>query len=243
MKFYVTSDIHGFFEEFIDALNKTDFDFNNPNHTLIICGDLFDRGHSSDKLINFLIEHKNKIILIRGNHEDLMQKMIYRNFPTYADKVNGTYQTLIDLNPKNIDVAYTFKEIATFSNLQTVLDLCQNYYETKHYIFVHGYIPIDEFNSAYRKDWRDASYEEWSYAFFKLPLLMYIRKIFEPGKTIVCGHQGTYEFWKYLHPDKYSLDGKNMKFDPFISKELIALDASTFLSKKVNFVILEDDEI
>ena len=42
MKFFVVSDIHGFYNELIKAVSSAGFDKNNKNHTLIICGDLFD---------------------------------------------------------------------------------------------------------------------------------------------------------------------------------------------------------
>ena len=43
-KFFVVSDIHGFYDIFIDALDKAGFDKNNEEHYLICCGDYFDRG-------------------------------------------------------------------------------------------------------------------------------------------------------------------------------------------------------
>ena len=36
------------------------------------------------------MSNKDKFILIRGNHEDLMQDMIDRNKNTYGDLRNGT---------------------------------------------------------------------------------------------------------------------------------------------------------
>lgn len=38
------SDIHSYYNEMIDALNKASFDKDNENHILVVCGDLFDRG-------------------------------------------------------------------------------------------------------------------------------------------------------------------------------------------------------
>ena len=39
-KYFVTSDLHSYYTEFIEALNKHQFDINNHNHILIVCGDL-----------------------------------------------------------------------------------------------------------------------------------------------------------------------------------------------------------
>ena len=55
MKFFVSSDIHGFFDEWQLALNNAGFDINNPNHKIIICGDLFDRGRQSKEIVNFIL--------------------------------------------------------------------------------------------------------------------------------------------------------------------------------------------
>lgn len=61
---------------------------------------MFDRGRQPREIIDFILSHKNKFILIRGNHEDLMQDMIDRNKNTYGDLCNGTAQTIVDLYPK-----------------------------------------------------------------------------------------------------------------------------------------------
>lgn len=90
MKYFVCSDIHGYFNEWLSALKEKGFDINNPEHKIIVCGDLFDRGHQPKQIIDFILSNKDKFILIRGNHEDLMQDMIDRNKNTYGDLRNGT---------------------------------------------------------------------------------------------------------------------------------------------------------
>ena len=100
MKYFVCADIHGFYNEWMKALDEKGFDLNNDLHKIIICGDLFDRGRQPKEIINFILSHKDKFILIRGNHEDLMQEMINRNHNNYADLSNGTTQTIVDLYPE-----------------------------------------------------------------------------------------------------------------------------------------------
>ena len=53
MKYFVSSDIHGFFDEWQNALKDKGFDLNNPEHKIILCGDLFDRGSQPKEIINF----------------------------------------------------------------------------------------------------------------------------------------------------------------------------------------------
>lgn len=76
-KLFCVSDIHGFYDELQVALDTTGFDKNNPEHWLISCGDNLDRGSQPRQVINFLNGLERKV-LIRGNHEDLLEKCIER---------------------------------------------------------------------------------------------------------------------------------------------------------------------
>lgn len=240
MKYFVTADIHGFYDEFIQALNNKGFDLLNPNHQLIICGDVFDRGHQPKELINFILSHKDKIIYIRGNHEDLMQIMIDRNYNDLGDLNNGTAGTIVDLYPEWQVSEFDLKKIAKETRLQDVMDLSVDYYETEKYIFVHGWIPIIENCYLYDEDWRTARKERWEQARWSNPVEMYRYKIFEPNKTIVCGHWHCSALWHEQNPDKYEEFGDKANFEPFITKDMIALDACTVYSHKVNVIVLED---
>lgn len=97
-KYYVTSDIHSFYDEFITALNRSGFDIDNPDHILIICGDIFDRGSKPLQIYNFLKSlPKERRILVRGNHELLLEELVQRGYPEYHDEHNGTIDTLYQL--------------------------------------------------------------------------------------------------------------------------------------------------
>ena len=48
--------------------------------------------------------------------------------------------------------------------MQPLVESSLDYYETAHYVFVHGWIPcIQERDGSYshRSDWREATPEEW----------------------------------------------------------------------------------
>ena len=94
-KYFCTSDIHGYFDIFHDALIEAGFDENNPDHVLIVCGDIFDRGKQPLEVYNYLrslpIERR---VLVRGNHEELLKNLVKREKPLNHDFHNGTYQTL-----------------------------------------------------------------------------------------------------------------------------------------------------
>lgn len=238
MKYFVSSDIHGYFDEWQKALKEKGFEENNPEHKIIVCGDLFDRGRQPKQIIDFVLSHKDKFILIRGNHEDLMQDMIDRNKNTYGDLCNGTAQTIVDLCPKWQVSEFDLKKIAKKTGLQEVLDMCVDYYETSKYIFVHGWIPIIEYCYLYDESWRNASKQRWQKARWISPVEMYRYGIYEPNKTIVCGHWHCSALWHEQNPDKYDEFGKRANFNPFITKNMIALDACTAYSHKVNVVVL-----
>lgn len=99
-EYFILSDIHSFYDEMIVALNKENFDINNPDHIIIVCGDLLDRGPKSKEVVSFFYDlyNKERVILIRGNHEDLFDEIVeYRRYHSY-DLSNGTIKTLGQLN-------------------------------------------------------------------------------------------------------------------------------------------------
>lgn len=50
MKYYVTSDIHGFYTRFHEKLEQAGY-FTDPEpHKLLILGDLFDRGREAREM-------------------------------------------------------------------------------------------------------------------------------------------------------------------------------------------------
>lgn len=239
MKYFVSADIHGFYDEWISALKEKGFDINNPEHKIIVCGDLFDRGRQPKQIIDFILSNKDKFILIRGNHEDLMEDMIERNSSTIADLSNGTAHTIIDLCPEWQISKFDLSKIAIETKLQEVLDMCIDYFETNNYIFVHGWIPIIENCFEYDKDWRNARKERWKKARWQNPVLMYRYKIYEPKKIIVCGHWHCSALWHEQTPTQYEEFGEKENFEPFITENMIALDTCTVHTRKVNVFVLE----
>ena len=70
---YVISDLHGYYDLFIKLLEKISF---SEFDLLYIIGDVCDRGPDSLKILFYIQEHDN-IILIKGNHEYMMQEALY----------------------------------------------------------------------------------------------------------------------------------------------------------------------
>ena len=73
MKYYVTSDIHGFYTPLRDVLTRAGYFEDVEPHKLVIAGDLFDRGGEALELQDFILSlmERDEVILVRGNHEDL----------------------------------------------------------------------------------------------------------------------------------------------------------------------------
>jgi len=166
--------------------------------------------------------------------------MIERNSSDYGDLCNGTAQTIVDLYPEWQISEFDLKKIAKETRLQEVLDMCIDYYETKHYICVHGWIPIIENCCLYDSEWRSSRKERWEKARWSNPVEMFRYEIYEPNKTIVCGHWHCSALWHEQNPDEYEKFGDKANFEPFITKNMIALDTCTAYTKKVNVVVLVD---
>lgn len=98
MKYFVVSDIHSFYDELIKALAEAGYEKNNPNHTLIVCGDIFDRGYQTNEVFKFLTSlPKDRRIFIKGNHESLFKELLEKSFPESHDFFNGTVRTFCQL--------------------------------------------------------------------------------------------------------------------------------------------------
>ena len=117
--------------------------------------------------------------------------------------------------------------------------MMKNYYETENYVFVHSWVPLKENSFEFDNDWRDASDKRWARARWAKPVENYKAGLIVPNKTLVFGHWHCSDFWAHLDPKKYG-SYKTERFDPYITKDIIALDACTVLSGKVNVVVIED---
>ena len=84
MSVYVISDIHGYFDRFMDVLKVADFDFEND--TLYVLGDVADRGPQSAQCLKWAVNAPENIHFLMGNHEDLALPMLRWETSGYADE-------------------------------------------------------------------------------------------------------------------------------------------------------------
>jgi len=258
MKYFVASDIHGFFNEFKAALDEAGYDVNNPNHHLIICGDIFDRGLQANEVYNFLRSiPKDRRTYIRGNHEYLLKELTLKYSPQGHDISNGTLDTLSQLSGIDND----FRAAQNSPKVKEILDWIDSdewvdFLEIDKYIFVHSFIPLYNHNQAlhyyfadpfidlmYVDDWRKVSDKRMiEGSTWGCPWKNYLAGLFEAeaqkGKILVCGHWHANDF--YLH-----LGGKiHEKFecyDIYRGVNIIALDGCTARTRKVNVMIINED--
>lgn len=265
-KLFVVSDIHGYFNELIEALNKAGYDENNDNHLLISIGDEFDRGGQSLDVYKYLkrLSDEGKAIALKGNHSCFLTDYLDgSNLSAFNYYNNGTDETLADflhqtspfetwcLIYQNIDeptfgdfaewISQARKEINNeYPELLGWLLSRPYYYETENYIFTHGGIDTNVHDWHYPHcekyhfvDWEALMWDDGSF---------FGKNITNTNKTIVIGHFGT----NHLR-NKYNIGIKEGEspFDILIRDDgkVIAIDATTCVSKKVNVLVIEDNII
>ena len=252
MRYYVVSDVHGYFTELKQALEEQGFFADNEPHKLIICGDIFDRGKEAKELQEFILDlmKKDKIILIRGNHEDLTLDLLNgwhrQSYWKFHHSSNGTIDTICQL----LDTSFhgmcrypeeTGRKFLRSPYIQTIIPAMVDYYETEHYIFTHGWIPCMVNEDEYTKveDWRNASAGMWEKARWINGMEAAHHGITEAGKIVVCGHWHC-SFGHANYEGDGSEFGSDANFNPYYGDGIIALDACTPISQKINCIVVED---
>ena len=254
-KLFCTSDLHSFYTSMKKALDEAGFDPNNEDHWLIVCGDAFDRGPDSCKMYDFLMKLERKV-LVKGNHDILMQDMLARRYIGSHDCHNGTEKTFWQLLNKEAVPATKNPYRAVSEILQPFWAQQVNYFETKNYIFVHSWIPcylqekpnpadkwIPLTTNKWRDDWRTCDDFEWEEAMWGNPFKRWQEGLNKTGKTIVFGH------WHCSTGHSIASDRQISEFEddaiwePFIHDNIIGIDRCTAYTGEVNVLVLEDDFI
>ncbi|MBQ3075609.1 MAG: metallophosphoesterase [Clostridia bacterium] len=234
-KLFVVSDIHGHFTPLKEALETAGFEGDNPEHLLICCGDYFDRGNENLHVLKFFerVGHK---VLLRGNHEDLLLKLLQTGKVLSHNYLNGTMQTLTDFFGKySID---PIDDTIDFSGKSRTVDrLCDfigetvNYYETENYVFVHGWLPEQakasaDLQRATDRSWEQARWTKWIDRYDGAKPL--------EDKTLICGHVPTF------YASKFDKSRDHNSHEIFFGNGIIAIDTGTYDTKKINVLVLED---
>lgn len=250
MKYFIVADVHGFYDEMINALNGAGYEKDNPNHCFVSCGDLIDRGPDAAKCLKFVNSiNKKRKILIKGNHEDLLQELLDGRELGGHDWSNGTINTLdqfaADLGIPACVVCMQIPIMGTkyqpwIKYYKSLVD----YAEISDCIIVHGWIPYSNYNedNCQVNDWKKG---DWYSARWHNGMDCWGRGIKLKDKTIICGHWHCSWGWSHIRqkyeefPPKNQLDALEKSFQPFIDEGIIALDSCVAYSHKINCVVIE----
>lgn len=146
---YICSDIHGFYDEYIEFLNYVNF---NTDDTLYIIGDIFDRGSDGILIIKDIMERDN-VILIKGNHEHTLIEEFLQ-----LTQVGNNKSDAIDLIEEFLSTEsigqestlYSFLELEPDEKYEIINYLNSlSYYEEisvngNDYLLVHGGFSADD---------------------------------------------------------------------------------------------------
>lgn len=261
MKFFVCSDIHSAYTPWMKALDEAGFDKNNPNHMLIVCGDLFDRCNETKQVYDFVKDMINagKMMYVKGNHEELLHECvdeIRTGVPRSHHFSNGTVKTICQFCGQSewilYDPTWTNQIIATMKPILNFIDTNSvNYFETKNYIFVHSWVPLDvplspysyyhaDNQLAFDPDWRNAIPEAWSAAAWGNPFKLAKQGLL-PDKTLVFGHYHT-SAARAMFEDKDEW-GPDADFSVYHGDGFIGLDSCVAYTSKCNVLVIEDEFI
>ena len=237
-KLFVVSDVHGHYTEMKTALDKAGFDPNNEKHIFLSCGDLFDRGKENIDVYNFVCSLERKILL-KGNHEDILECIFERGYLDQTDFINETDITIKQLlGADAIDSSDRLNSAKYFEKIKEIKKFINgmvDYYEAGDYVFTHGWLPItfDDRTPKVDLGWKGASKADWIEA-----RLLEWQQLYSVGavlkdKTIVCGHRPSYlgrMFDSLRDPDSSEI---------FYGDGLTAIDANTIRSGRVNVLVID----
>ena len=262
MKYFVTSDVHSFYDELIVALNEKGFEKDNSEHVLCVCGDLFDRGNGSRQLFEFVKElnAQGRLIYVRGNHEDLLfdcvEELKADNIPGNHHFSNGTVKTICMLCGQSewiiYDREWRSKVIDIMNPVLEFIDKNSvNYAEIGDYILTHGWIPCDASGYGgrastyvYKNNWRESKKLDWKFAHWYNGMEAARQGVIEPNKIIICGHWHCSYGWSHIRQERKEWPQTNRKdwqksFEPFVDDGIVAIDACTAYSGIVNVLVIE----
>lgn len=264
-KYFIVTDVHGFYDEMMKALNKAGYDKDNPDHIFVSLGDLMDRGRQPYECLEFVNSiPKERKILVCGNHENLMEEARYRHCFFWYDNHNGSIQTVIDLYRHEFptvtdeDMSHISDEflLGWLSDYQPYREYMRSlvlYGQVGNNIFVHGWIPVGcddvkDLDDCHWSDWNDAVWFNGMKEWHNGRLLLNGDELC----TVFCGHWHVSWFRKMItHETEHQTpsdkelammteEEKAHYFRPVIEKGIVALDACTVISHIVNCYVLEE---
>ena len=136
MRYVVITDIHGCFDEMQELLAKTGFD--RKEDTLILAGDLMDRGPKNVECFLFIRDLKEEMgerfVYVRGNHDQMLMDTVESGFRFWERKRELWYYNGGDLTAEAFRKAeIPIRDAALWLEKNTVL-----YYVGEGFQVVHA---------------------------------------------------------------------------------------------------------
>ena len=136
-KYFVTSDVHGYYDILMNELKKCGWEQNNPDHIFISCGDLLDRGSQPKECLQFVNDlPDSRKFLIKGNHEVLLANAIRRGGFYGYDYSNGTVHTVYCLNNDDEKETSASKNYAYLVNVYESEEWKNYFYSTVPFVLL-----------------------------------------------------------------------------------------------------------
>ena len=251
MKNFVVSDIHDHYDLLMEALDRNDFDINNADHRLIVCGDAFYSGPQPGELFAFLrkLSEKGRLIFIYGNHDiELLDHLRAGKFTRPANRKCAELIVAHLTRKTRLTDDELVSECERLGFTRFLAETPVWYYENENCVFVHGFIPTDK--KAYRPDWRNATEKEWRHSAARGDAMALSMRygVSEPNKKIVCGHYSAARCYLMKNATQSDWDNKIYKdvsgvpacgFKPFFADTFIAIDQSVKKTGFMNCIVLE----
>lgn len=225
-KTYVMSDIHGEYDKFLKMLALIDF---SDKDSLIILGDVVDRGSHPIEIIEYIMAHEN-IELIMGNHEDMFIEYLQtinklnKNISREVWMRNGGHPTIEGFEKRDRD-----KQV----DIQEFIQCCPLYKVIDNFILVHSglIMPMEEEKFTLKEilEMQDKVDFLWS------------RGTFFPHKgitdyQIIFGHTRTFNL---RGGSRYDIGADLIWHDP-IYKDKIGIDCGAVSGLKLGCLRLND---
>lgn len=237
-KYFIFSDTHGCYDELMDSLHKAGFQINNKAHILIGAGDYFDRGSQSANIYAFLFSDKlkNRVYLIRGNHDDMFLDFLSGKDNGYFNCVyNGLANTIESFSNLKVNLSmllyspefYTQEIIACNPHLIDWLTSMKKGFQIDNYIITHA--GLTNVNAAEADKPAEWCIDNWALT------PEFVKKYKPDNHTHIVGHWHARQL-----RDEFNQKASD---ETFIYDKFIGIDACTNSSGFVNIYVIESENL
>lgn len=191
-KFFVVSDIHGMYREFNELLKNWD-----TNDTLVILGDMVDRGPYSLEVIQKVMELQKEydVVVLKGNHDQMFLDFLGNPYDYENFMHNGGGKTLnsFKLGKKTPDISSPVVKVIKKNYKQEIAFLNSGlyHYQYSKLLFTHA-----GFQSLY-SNWENSTENDftWIRYHYKQPNTTGLINIFGHTPTQLINEDKSNDIW------------------------------------------------